>query len=229
MGAEVGVKRVVILLGAPGSGKGTQAKRLSEAFHRPHISTGDILRENVRNGTPLGLRAKAFMDKGELVSDDLVLDMLFARVAAPDCARGYLLDGFPRSTPQAEALEQRLGKDAQVIVLNLLVSDEALVERATGRLVCRKCGNVQHRKFSPPRVAGKCDKCGGELEQRKDDTESVVRERLRVFRAQTEPLVRFYEARGVLTEIDGGRPPAQVFEDLERAIRATSASGGGRA
>ena len=221
------MKRVVILFGAPGSGKGTQAKRLAEAFHRPHISTGDILRENVREETPLGLKAKGFMDKGELVPDDLVLDMLFARVSAPDAARGYLLDGFPRTEPQAKALEERLGPDVHPIVLQLVVDDEALVERATGRLVCRKCGHVQHKKFSPPRVAGKCDKCGGELEQRKDDTEAVVRERLRVFRAQTAPLVRYYRSKGLLTEIDGGRPPAEVFQDLERSIRATA--GGGRA
>lgn len=214
------MKRVVILLGAPGSGKGTQAKRLAEAFRRPHISTGDLLRENVREETPLGLRAKAFMDKGELVPDDLVLDMLFARVAAPDCARGYLLDGFPRTLAQARALDERLGADADLTVLDLEVSDETIVERAAGRLVCRAGGHVQHEKFSPPRVPGRCDVCGGELYHRDDDEPAVVRERLSVYHQETKPLVRLYAERGVLQAVDGERSADEVFADLLRRIPA---------
>jgi adenylate kinase len=167
------------------------------------------------------------MDKGELVPDDLVLDMLFERVAAADCERGYLLDGFPRTAPQAAALEKRLGAGAQTIVVHLMVKDAALVERATGRLVCAGCGAVSHAKFSPPKVAGVCDACGSKLAQRKDDAADVVRERLRVYQDQTAPLIAFYKERGLLTEIDGERPPAQVFRDLEQAVRG--AARGGRA
>lgn len=221
------MKRVVILLGAPGSGKGTQAKRLSEAFQRPHVSTGDLFRENIREKTTLGQRVKAFLDKGELVPDDLVLDMLFERVAQPDCARGYLLDGFPRTLPQAEALQARLGADAKAVVLHLVVSNETIIERAAGRLSCAKCGAVQHAKFSPPRAAGVCDACGGELKQRPDDRPEVVRQRLRVYSDQTAPLVSFYQSKGQLIDVDGDRPPGEVFRDLEQAIRNAFPKGKG--
>jgi adenylate kinase len=213
------VKRVAILLGAPGSGKGTQAKRLAEAFQRPHVSTGDLFRENIRQGTPLGKRVKAYLDKGEYVPDDIVLDMLFERVAQPDCARGYLLDGFPRTRAQAEALQARLGADVQPIVLHLDVPDETIVERAAGRLACAKCGAIQHAKFSPPRKPGVCDACSGDLQQRSDDQPEVVRQRLKVYTDQTAPLVKYYEAKGQLVDVDGNRPPDEVFKDLAQAIR----------
>src|SRR5262245_54589276 len=178
---------VVILLGAPGAGKGTQAARLAQARGLPHVSTGDLLRDHVKRGTELGAKAKGCMDRGEYVPDDLVLDMLATRVAAPDCRAGYVLDGFPRTDVQARALEKRLEGAGQLLVINLEVSDESIVERAAGRLSCRQCGRVYHATYTPPRQAGKCDACGGELYQRSDDAAPVVRERLRVYREKTAP------------------------------------------
>jgi len=211
---------VVILLGAPGAGKGTQAARLAQARGLAHVSTGDLLRENVKRGTPLGSKAKGFMDKGEYVPDALVLDMLAARVSAPDCRDGYVLDGFPRTDVQAQALEQRLGRKDQVVVVNLEVSDQAIVERAAGRLSCttKDCGRVYHAKNAPPKQAGKCDNCGSELVQRADDAAPVVRERLRVYREKTAPLVRHYEERGLLTTLDGEQSPDSVFSSLDGLI-----------
>jgi adenylate kinase len=208
--------RVVILLGPPGAGKGTQAVRLSAALSLPHVATGDLFRENLSQGTPLGRRAKQYMDAGQLVPDDVVLEMLFDRVSRKDCGRGYLLDGFPRTLAQAEALEKRLGSSTPIQVLNLLVPDGALLERITGRRSCPKCGNVHHVKNAPPKSAGKCDKCGGELVQRSDDTEAVFAKRLAVYREQTLPLEAFYKKRGVLSNVDGNRAPDDVFNDLKR-------------
>jgi len=210
--------RVVVLLGPPGAGKGTQASRLGAALGLPHVSTGDILRANREQGTALGRRAQEFMDAGKLVPDDLVLEMLFDRVAKKDCARGYLLDGFPRTLPQAEALAGRLPKDAAVQVVNIAVTDRTLVDRIAGRRVCRSCKNIHHVKTATPKVAGRCDKCGGELEQRVDDTEGVLRERLAVYRRQTQPVEAAYRSRGQLVEIDGDRAPDAVFESLRQAV-----------
>jgi adenylate kinase len=210
--------RVVILLGPPGAGKGTQAVRLAAALGLPHVSTGDLFRENREKGTPLGRRAKEFMDQGQLVPDDLVLEMLFDRVSRKDCAQGYVLDGFPRTLPQAEALAKRLPPSASVQVVNLVVPDRSIVERISGRRICRSCKNIQHVKTSPPRVAGRCDQCGGELEQRTDDSESVLRERLAVYHRQTQPLEETYRSSGVLVEIDGDRAPDLVFDSLRQAL-----------
>ncbi|MFN0009414.1 MAG: adenylate kinase [Planctomycetota bacterium] len=210
--------RVVILFGPPGAGKGTQASRLAAALSLPHISTGDILRANREQGTALGRRAQEFMDAGKLVPDDLVLEMLFDRVTKKDCARGYLLDGFPRTLPQAEELARRLPKDAAVQVVNIAVSDRSLVDRITGRRICRSCKNIHHVKTAPPKVSGRCDRCGGELEQRVDDTEGVLRERLAVYRRQTQPVEAAYRSRGLLVEIDGDRTPDAVFESLRQAV-----------
>jgi adenylate kinase len=210
--------RVVILLGPPGAGKGTQAVRLAAALGLPHVSTGDLFRENREKGTPLGRRAKEFMDQGQLVPDDLVLEMLFDRVSRKDCAQGYVLDGFPRTLPQAEALAKRLPPSASVQVVNLVVPDRSIVERISGRRICRSCKNIQHVKTSPPRVAGRCDQCGGELEQRTDDSESVLRERLAVYHRQTQPLEETYRSAGVLVEIDGDRAPDLVFDSLRQAL-----------
>jgi adenylate kinase len=222
MGAQVVKPRtsVVILLGAPGSGKGTQAARLGAARSLPHISTGDLFRSHLSRATPIGLKAKAYMSAGKLVPDAVVLDMLLERVSAADCARGYLLDGFPRTLAQARALDERLGPDAGLTALNLEVSDETIVERAAGRLLCRKGGHIQHAKYSPPKVPGVCDTCGGELYQRDDDAPAIVRERLRVYHQETEPLVRLYSERGVLQTIDGERAPDQVYADLLRRLPA---------
>jgi adenylate kinase len=208
--------RVLILLGPPGAGKGTQAARLSLDLGLPHVATGDLFRENREKGTPLGKRAQEFMDKGVLVPDEVVLEMLFDRVARKDCAAGYLLDGFPRTLPQAEALERRLGKGARLHVASLLVPDPILLDRVTGRRTCRNCGNVHHVRNARPRVEGKCDRCGGALVQRPDDTESVFRDRLAVYRKQTQPLEGFYRSRGLLTEVAGDREPDRVFESLRQ-------------
>jgi adenylate kinase len=209
---------VVILLGAPGAGKGTQAARLAAARSLPHVSTGELLRDHKARATPLGLQAKGFMDKGELVPDQLVLDMLAARVAAPDCREGYVLDGFPRTDVQARALDKHLRPSDQVLVVDLEVDDETIVARAAGRLSCRQCGRIYHAKNAPPRQAGTCDACGGELVQRSDDAAPVVRERLRVYHEKTAPLVRYYRERGLLTSLDGERAPDDVFADLARLL-----------
>lgn len=216
--------RVVILLGPPGSGKGTQAVRLTKELGIPHISTGDLFRENIGNGTELGKKAKSYMDAGKLVPDEVVLDMLFDRVSRPDCAKGYLLDGFPRTIPQAEALDKFLKGKAELVVINLDVPDEAIVKRISGRLTCKDCGNIQNRYFSPPTEDGKCDLCGGELTQRADDKPEVVMERLRVYHAQTAPLVDFYSKQKVLTTINGQNNPETVYQDLLKAYKAISAN-----
>ena len=209
--------RVLILLGPPGAGKGTQAARLSARLGLPHVSTGDLFRENLSRGTPLGLRAKGFMSEGKLVPDEVVLEMLFDRVSRPDCAEGYLLDGFPRTLGQAEALERRLGRRARVQVIDLDVRDEALADRLTGRRTCRSCGRIYHLRNAPPKAEGRCDACGGELYLRDDDRAEVVGKRLAVYRQETQPLEDFYRSRGVLVEVDGDRAPDQVFRSLEEA------------
>lgn len=205
---------VVILLGPPGSGKGTQATGLSQRLGIPHLSTGDLFRENISKGTELGKKAKAYMDAGKLVPDEIVLDMLFERVKNPDCKTGYLLDGFPRTIPQAEALDLKLRGQARIIALNLQVGDELIIKRIEGRLSCKQCGNIHNKYFSAPRKEGVCDKCGGELIQRSDDKEDVVKERLRVYYKQTEPLVAYYSKQQVLASVNGERTPDKVSEDL---------------
>lgn len=209
---------VVILFGPPGAGKGTQAMRLAAARRLPHVSTGDLFRMHREKRSPLGLQATEYMDRGELVPDDLVLDMLFHRVREPDCARGYLLDGFPRTLSQARALEKRFCEGDHVTVLSLAVKDGAILERLTGRLTCSGCGAIYHVRTKPPKEPGRCDACGSALAQRKDDTPEVVNERLRVFHDQTEPLVRYYAERGVLRTIDGEGSPETVFAALDDAI-----------
>ena len=209
---------ITILLGAPGAGKGTQAVRFCEARALPHISTGDLFRANLKEATPIGLKAKGYMDAGNLVPDEIVLDMLIERVAAPDCREGYLLDGFPRTLEQARALDARVAEGDTLRVVNIEVSDATIVERASGRLLCRTCGNIQHKTFSPPKVEGVCDADGGELYQRKDDAPEVVQERLRVYHEQTAPLVDYYTAKGSLKTIDGEKTPDEVFTALEAAL-----------
>lgn len=212
------VRTVVILLGPPGSGKGTQAMRISKALGVPHISTGDLFRENISKNTELGKKARVYTDAGKLVPDELVLEMLFDRVARPDCAKGYLLDGFPRTIPQAEALDKQLSKNDKLVVLNLEVSDELIVKRIEGRLSCKQCGTIYNRYFSPSTVEGKCDKCSGELCQRSDDNEKVVKERLRVYHEQTEPLVDYYSKKKVLISVNGENSPDVVFKDLMKSL-----------
>ena len=207
--------KVVVLLGPPGSGKGTQAVRLTKELGIPHISTGDLFRENISKDTELGKRAKTFMNAGKLVPDEVVLDMLFDRVSRSDCEKGYLLDGFPRTLPQAEALNKHLASNVNLIVLDLEVPDEIIVKRAEGRLTCKTCGSVYNKYFSPPSKEGVCDKCGGELIQRPDDQAEVVQERLRVYHNQTQPLVDYYAKKGVLKRVDGTQSPDEVFKSLK--------------
>lgn len=209
---------IIILLGAPGSGKGTQAARISKELSIPHISTGELFRDHLNRKTPLGERVRSFMDKGQLVPDDIVLKMVFDRISQADCARGYLLDGCPRTLPQAEAFEIYLSGKEKLVVLNLDVSDEAIFKRMSGRLTCKQCGFVHNQYFSPPQINGRCDNCQGELYQRNDDQPEVVAERLKVYHKQTAPLIDFYKKRKTLINIDGSQPPNVVFDALLQAI-----------
>jgi adenylate kinase len=212
----------VVMLGAPGAGKGTQARLLSETLGLPQISSGDIFRENLKNGTPLGLLAQQYMDRGELVPDDVTINMVMERLMRPDCGRGAILDGFPRTLPQADSLDRALsdqgGRIGRVPLLE--VSDEAVIERLAGRRVCRNCQAMYHIVFAPPAIEGSCDKCGGELYQRSDDEPGTIRNRLFVYYKQTAPLVGYYFAHGVLVRIDGDRPAEEVQADLLAAVRA---------
>jgi adenylate kinase len=204
----------VILLGPPGAGKGTQAGNIAATYDIPHISTGDILRANVREGTALGLEAKRFMDAGDLVPDDVIIGMVGDRLGQPDAAKGFLFDGFPRTVPQAEALEQLLQEREQPldVVLRLAVDEDEVVSRLTGRRTCTGCGAVFHVAHQPPKTEGVCDACGGELVQRDDDREDVVRNRLEVYRRSTEPLEEFYWNRGLLRDVEAVGTVAEVGE-----------------
>ncbi len=207
----------IVLLGAPGSGKGTQAARITAEFGIPAISTGDMLRENMRKGTELGLKAKAFMDGGNLVPDDIILEMVGERLKQPDCANGFLFDGFPRTIPQAEALEKVAALDCALL---LDVPDKFIEERMTGRRVCPKCGRTYHVTNIPPKVAGICDDCGTELAQRDDDRPETVRARLRVYHDQTEPLVDFYKGRGILKVVDGRQELDVAAAEISALLRS---------
>ncbi len=211
----------IIMLGAPGAGKGTQARMLSEALNLPQISSGDIFRENLKNATSLGLLAKKYMDTGALVPDDVTIAMVMDRLSQPDCANGAVLDGFPRTLAQADALDKSLSaKSLRVQRVPLLdVSDEAVISRLAGRRVCRNCQAMYHVEFNPPKVEGVCDACGGQLYQRDDDAPETVRNRLFVYYKQTAPLVGYYFAHSVLVTVDGEQPMDKVQADLLAAIR----------
>ncbi|MFC4765928.1 adenylate kinase [Effusibacillus consociatus] len=211
----------VIFMGLPGAGKGTQAERIVEEFGIPHISTGDIFRAAMAEGTPLGLKAKEYVDKGQLVPDDVTIGIVRERLSLPDTEKGFLLDGFPRTVPQAEALERALAEMGRSIdvVIHLDVKRESLLERLTGRRICRSCGSAYHVIFNPPKEEGKCDKCGGELYQRADDSVETVATRLDVNIKQQEPLLHFYEAKGLLRTVDGEAEINQVFEQISSILR----------
>jgi len=209
----------IILLGPPGSGKGTQAKMIADKYKVKHISTGDILRENVRNGTPLGTEAKKFMDAGKLVPDTLLIDIIKDRLAKPDVKAGWMLDGYPRTIPQAEALDKILPSLGQKIdvVLNVDVPDQELIKRVTGRRMC-KCGTTYHVQFNPPKVAGKCDACGADLYQRQDDTEETVKQRLQAYHTQTQPLIDYYTKRGIVATVLGVGDIKAIFDKITKVL-----------
>lgn len=209
---------VVILLGPPGSGKGTQAKRLSKDYHLPQISTGDLFREHIALKTFIGQNAKSFIQAGQLVPDRIVLDMLFDRIEQADCRKGYLLDGFPRTIAQADELSQHQSMKTKLLVLCLEVPDEEIVRRASGRYVCRQCGSIYNRDISPPVHEKICDHCKGEVYRRADDEPSVVRKRLQVYHHQTQPLIEYYDHLGLLTLFDGKQAPDAVHAELKRYI-----------
>jgi adenylate kinase len=210
----------LVIFGPPGAGKGTQAKLLSERLGVPHIATGDMLREAVKAGTRLGGLAKKYMDEGRLVPDEVVIGMVEERLRQPDCSKGFILDGFPRTIEQAEALDSELEKLGLKLdaVLNLEVGDEEVVKRIALRRTCRSCGAVYHLIFNPPSREGVCDRCGGELYQRDDDREEVVRNRLKVYRQQTKPLLEFYRRRGLLRDVNGERSIEDVFKEILAAL-----------
>jgi adenylate kinase len=208
----------MIFLGPPGSGKGTQAKMIAKRLDIPQISTGDMLRAAVGEGTPMGLKAKALMDQGALVSDEVVVGIVRERLAKSDCEKGFILDGFPRTVAQADALGQilgGLGKELDAVV-SLIVDSEAVVERIAGRRTCRVCGKMYHVLFDPPQTEGRCDSCGGELYLRDDDREETIRKRLDVYQGQTAPLIAYYRSRGLLCEVDG----MQDIHEVQRQILA---------
>jgi len=203
----------LILLGPPGAGKGTQAKKLVEKFGIPQISTGDILREAVKNGTPLGKEAKSYMDKGELVTDAIVVGIIRDRLQEKDCEKGYILDGFPRTVPQADELKKALNEMGQSIdsVLSIVVANEELIKRLTGRRTCKECGAGYHLLFKAPKAEGVCDQCGGPLFQRDDDKEETIKNRLAVYNEQTEPLIAYYKKDGALVDIEGTGGIDEIF------------------
>src|SRR3990167_5947644 len=205
---------IIVMLGPPGVGKGTQAAFLYEDLQIPHISTGDLLRGNIKNNTAPGKVAKTYMDKGALVPDDLILDMLFDRVAKEDCKRGYILDGFPRTIAQAEAYHARLSRGCKVIALNLKLSDREIVKRITQRITCGNCGSVYHLIYSPPKEPRKCDKCLSPLMQRVDDREDVVMERLKVYRDQTSPLITFYENKSSIYHVSCEGSKEKIYQEI---------------
>jgi adenylate kinase len=212
----------LILLGPPGSGKGTQGERLQEDFRLPYYATGDILRAAVRDQTELGRKAKEYMDKGDLVPDDLIIAMIVERVESPEAADGFILDGFPRTTPQAEALDAEMEKLGRELTASLLidVSDEEVIRRLGGRRTCVKEGHVFHVEFDPPKNEGICDVCGARLIVRDDDKPEVIANRLKTYHEKTEPLVAYYEQKGILKRVDGDRPPDEVSDSI-RALLAT--------
>lgn len=214
----------LILLGPPGAGKGTQAAGIVKAFDIPHISTGDIFRKNLKEGTELGKRAKEYMDKGLLVPDGLVVEIVEDRLKEADCAGGFLLDGFPRTLVQAEKLDEVLGRMAIRLdhVINIDVDKSILVERAVGRRICKNCGATYHVAFNPPAKEGTCDLCGGPLYQRSDDNEETVGKRIQVYLDQTSPLIDYYKKQAILVDIDGRQAIDKVFEDIETALRGES-------
>lgn len=212
----------IIMLGAPGAGKGTQAKMIADKYKVPHISTGDIFRANIKDGTELGMEAKKYMDQGLLVPDELTVRILLDRVGADDCKNGYVLDGFPRTIPQAEVLDKALADRGEQIdfAIDVDVPDENIVRRMSGRRACPACGATYHTEHIPPETEGICDRCGKELVLREDDKPETVSKRLKVYHEQTQPLIDFYSAKGVLRTVDGTQPMEKVFDSIAEILEA---------
>jgi adenylate kinase len=211
----------IVMLGAPGAGKGTQAKMIAENYKIPHISTGDMFRLNIKNGTELGMEAKKYMDQGLLVPDELTVRIFLDRVAQDDCKDGYVLDGFPRTIPQAQVLEEALDKLGDKIdyAIDVEVPDENIIRRMGGRRACTSCGATYHIEHVPPKEEGICDACGQELVLRDDDKPETVEKRLRVYQEQTAPLLEFYKAKGVLRSVDGTQDMQDVFKDITEILK----------
>ncbi|NLZ83880.1 MAG: adenylate kinase [Clostridiales bacterium] len=212
----------VIMLGAPGAGKGTQAKKLASKYNIPHISTGDIFRANIKNNTELGNKAKVYMDQGLLVPDELVVDLVVDRFKNPDCENGYVLDGFPRTIPQAEALDKALAnnQDAVEYAIDVDVPDEVIIDRMAGRRACLNCGATYHTITIPPKKEGICDTCDSALVLREDDKPETVKKRLSVYHEQTQPLIEYYSKKGILKSIDGTKTMDATFDDVIHIIEA---------
>ena len=212
----------IIMLGAPGAGKGTQAMKIAEKYQIPHISTGDIFRANIKEGTELGKKAKSYMDQGQLVPDELTLELIMDRFQNPDCANGYVLDGFPRTIPQAEALTEALAKKGETIdyAINVEVPDENIINRMGGRRACLACGATYHIVYAPTKVEGVCDRCGEKLVLRDDDKPETVKKRLDVYHAQTQPLIEYYTKQGKLAEVDGTQSMEDVFNAIVKILGA---------
>lgn len=212
----------IIMLGAPGAGKGTQAKKLAAKYDIPHISTGDIFRANIKNGTELGNKAKVYMDQGLLVPDELVVDLVVDRFKESDCVKGYVLDGFPRTIPQAKALDEALVKngDAVEYAIDVDVPDANIISRMSGRRACVNCGGTYHLVTIPPKKEGICDVCGGELILREDDKPETVEKRLKVYHEQTQPLIEYYKNKGILKSVDGTKDLNDVFEEIVQIVEA---------
>lgn len=206
----------IIMLGAPGAGKGTQAKKIAEKYNIPHISTGDIFRANIKNGTELGVKAKSYMDQGLLVPDELVVDLVADRIQQDDAKAGYVLDGFPRTIPQAESLDAALAKMGEKIdyAIDVEVPDENIINRMSGRRACVKCGATYHLQYAKPKADGVCDVCGEQLILRDDDKPETVQKRLTVYHQQTQPLIDYYEKQNALKEVDGTKDMEDVFADI---------------
>jgi adenylate kinase len=212
----------IIMLGAPGAGKGTQAKKIAAKYGIPHISTGDIFRANIKNGTELGLKAKSYMDAGGLVPDEITIGMLLDRIHQADCENGYVLDGFPRTIPQAESLTEALKKNGESIdfAVNVDVPDENIISRMSGRRACLNCGATYHIVYNAPKKEGVCDACGQELVLREDDKPKTVKKRLDVYHDQTQPLIDYYKKEGVLAEVDGTKDMEEVFQNIAAILGA---------
>lgn len=212
----------IIMLGAPGAGKGTQAKQIADKYSIPHISTGDIFRANIKNGTELGKKAKQYMDQGALVPDELTCDLVMDRIQQDDCKDGFVLDGFPRTIPQAEALDAALGKinEKMDYAIDVDVPDENIVNRMSGRRACLNCGATYHLISIPPKVEGICDRCGSEIVLREDDKPETVQKRLKVYHEQTQPLIDYYKNQGILKSVDGTQPMDEVFKAIVTILGA---------